>query len=314
MSRKVLIGVVVGVILVVAGGAAAGFVLGQRHPAKANKESVDDYPLLARRLFVDNPNDPILNFAQLRQQMRNYYDANKLSGSIYFEYLPTGTSIRIADDDQQVAASLMKVPKAMELYKAAEMGKINLDQTITLKPEWLDSNFGNLYKKGAGYQLTLREAAKIMLQDSDNTALRAIAANTDGLLTQQQMAYNSLDVDVLQNPNLTLSIGARSYSSFLKCLYFACYANKADSQEILQALAHSDSEHRLTAGISDPSIVVAHKVGLYNQDAQSDCGIIYLPNRNYVLCAILKGEDNATSDQHIADISKMVYEFLTNIN
>lgn len=287
----------------------------------ANKNSAPDgvslneskqYPLLAKRIFIENPNDPIINFSQLRQQLKTYMSDNKIDGSLYFEYLPTGTSVRVDGDDMRLAASLIKLPAAMDLYRAAELGKINLDQTITLQQSWLDSGYGTLYQKGAGYQLTLRDAAKILLTESDNTALKAIAYTTKDSLNANDRAINAVDADISQNPDLSVSIGARSYSSFLKCLYFSCYVNHADSEEILTYLTESNFNNRLVAGIDDRSIKVAHKIGVANTTTQSDCGIVYIPKRNYVLCVMINGEDNATTNTHIATLSKLTYNFVNN--
>lgn len=271
-----------------------------------------DFPLLAKRLFVDNPNDTIINFTTLRKQLNEYMDANGLSGSLYFEYLPTGTSVRIDGDNQEVGASLLKVPAAMDLYKTAEIGKVNLDKTVTLRQEWLNSDYGTLHTKGAGYQLTLREAAKIMLRDSDNTALNAIAYMTTGLLTQDDWVFSATDVDITQQSDLKVSISARSYGSILKCLYYACYIDKKDSQEILGYLTQTPFSNRLVAGIADPSITVAHKIGVANTTDQSDCGIVYLPYRNYLLCIMLNGPDTAEINTHIATLSRITYEYVKN--
>ncbi len=280
--------------------------------AKAEKQAAD-YNFLAKRLFTENPNDAWVNFSSLRNQINEYYADNNLVGSIYFEYLPTGTSVRINGDERNIAASLIKLPAAMDLYKASELGKIDLDQTITLKQEWLDSQYGTLYQKGAGYQLTLREAVRIMLQNSDNTALKAVSASLGTLLNADQNAFSSLDMDYQVNKDFSISIGARSYSSTLKCLYFACYNNKEDSQTILKYLTDTPYDTRIAAGVSDKNLKIAHKIGTQLNEVQSDCGIVYYPKRNYLLCVMIQGSESPESDKKIAEISKITYDFIKNI-
>lgn len=268
------------------------------------------YPLLAKRVFVYDPNDTIINFTPLRQQLNTYFSDNQLSGGVYFEYLPTGTSVRISDDSQEVAASLIKLPVAMELYKAKELGKISLDKVIALKQEWLDSGYGDLYKQGAGYKLSLDEAGTIMLEKSDNTALQAITYSIDGLIPTDQAVFNSLDVDYHQNTDLSLSLSSKAYSSILKCLYFSCYLDQNDSEAILKKLTESDFNDRIVAGVTDKDVPVAHKIGVAGQTTQSDCGIVYLTERNYIFCALLNEPDDAASSSHIADMSKITYQFV----
>ncbi len=140
---------------------------------QADKE-ISDHDLLSKRIFLSKPNDILVNFEPMRADLRKdlaYYDGKV---SLYFEYLPTGTSMRFGDTNQLVAASLLKVPVVMELYRLAEMDKIALDDEVTIKQEWLDDGYGELYKKGAGQTLTLRELVELTLEQSDNTALNAI--------------------------------------------------------------------------------------------------------------------------------------------
>ena len=295
----------------------SSFIIGRQTGNSDTQEAVglsSSYPLLAKRIFIDDPNDVFVNFADLRQQIQKYVSDNSLEGSIYFEYLPTGTSIRVDGDEQLVAASLIKLPAAMSLYRLAEKDEINLDETIQIKEEWLDSAYGELYKKGAGYSLTLREATRIMLEDSDNTALKAIGSYLpNDAITGPENPFNSLDVDITQNVDLTVSISARSYSSILKCLYFSCYLSKDDSSELLGYLTKAKNKNRLPAGVLNKDILIAHKIGNFAQDTQSDCGVVYIPKRNYLLCVMIKSPDNPSGDKKIADISRIAFDFVSTL-
>jgi len=304
-----LLGIVVSAALFFAGFFAHSWFTHSPSAGSANDKHAS-YPLLAKRIFMSNPNDIIINFVSMRQQLGTYFTNNNLTGSLYFQYLPTGTTVQTANDQQEVAASLMKLPTAMDAYRAVEMHKANLDTVITLQPSMLDSDFGTLYQKGAGYKLTLREAIRIMLEQSDNTALNAVLSVTGGAVPAAANSLNAVDVSYVQNSDQSVSISARSYSSLLSCLYFSCYNTYQDSQAILDQLAHSNFNDGLVAGIDDKSIRVAHKIGVYNNANQSDCGIVYVPQRPYLVCIMLNGPDNATTQGHIADLSKIIYQYI----
>lgn len=156
MTKKLRIAVMATVLI------SISFLVGRGSNNDTNQldpsSAAEKYPFLASRLFIDNPSKSVINFTELRKDLKDYYGQNNLSGSIYFEYLPTGTSIRIDGDNKEVAASLAKLPIAMLAYKTMERGQMNLDQEITLQQEWLDDTYGDLYKKGVGYRLTLRQA------------------------------------------------------------------------------------------------------------------------------------------------------------
>jgi beta-lactamase class A len=301
--RRWLLGALAAVVLFGAGYGVSGLTSGSASPPGQN------YPLLAKRLFLEKPSDIRINFSSLRSQLNSYFTDNQLKGSLYFEYLPTGTSVRVSPDARYRAASLIKLPVAMELYKAQEVGKISLDQKVKLKKEWLNDGYGSLFEKGEGFELTLQEAVETMLKDSDNTALRVIIDATKDLDINNR-ALASLDIELTTHTDGSIDIGTRSYSSFLKCLYFACYNTWDDSQAILKLLTQTPFAERLVAGIPDKDVLVAHKIGVFNSRVQSDCGIVYLPQRHYVLCVMLEGGDNAGINAHIAEISGRVYTFV----
>jgi len=270
------------------------------------------YPYLAKRIQTGIKNEIKVNFSELRKQLTDYINKQEGGGaniSYYFEYLPTGVSININERNESIAASLMKLPVVMNLYKQAELGKIDLDKTVKLKKEWLNSEYGTLYKQGEGYPITIREAAKLTLKDSDNTALLLIWDQLKPLQTSpDQDALNYLDIDYDIVSGDRAQVGAMSYSSITKCLYFACFNNEEDSQQMLLYLTESSFNDRLTKHLQG-KVEVAHKIGTFNTQYQSDCGIVYLENKNYSICVMVKGKDPLASEE-IAELSKLTYDYL----
>jgi beta-lactamase class A len=291
-----------------------GWAMHNAHAAKStsSQNQADTYPLLSKRIFVNNPNDMLLNFVPLRQSLESKFSALTVQKSFYFEYLPTGISIHIGQDNELIAASLIKVPLTMNLYKAAELGKVDLDTPVTITSSELDNGYGNLWQKGAGTQITLRQAAKLALSQSDDTAAHAIFDNTQGLLTPSQESLNQLDVSQNMQDGEAV-IDAMSYSSILKSLFFSSYLQPKDSQELLGYLSNSDDRSRITAGLPH-NVTVARKIGVYNATwSESDCGIVYVPERPYIFCAMV-GLPEDQANQFIAGISKQVYDFVTSQN
>jgi beta-lactamase class A len=134
-------------------------------------------------------------------------------------------------------------------------------------------------------------------------------------MKDEELAIKSLDVELNEASTGTGSyvlISSRAYSSFLSCLYFSCHLNRENSQEILNNLAESGDNDRLRAGVPD-NIRVARKIGSFSKQTQSDCGIVYVPNRQYAICLMLQSDDNQTN-QHFKAISKMAYDYVTSVN
>lgn len=307
VSNKLKSTVAAGVLLLI--GAVLGWLTVLSVQKNDAEQMQNRYDLLSKRILIENPNDVLLDFKPLKSEAQKYIETTVGvdNVSFYFEYLPTGSSIGINEDKEVIGASLLKLPVVINVYKLAEEGKIDLDETVALKKEYMNSGYGTLYEKGVGYKLTIREAAKYALQQSDNTAVLLLfdmLSKAEKTNTPQILDF--VDANYATSATAQILIGSQSYSSVLKCMYFACYLSKDSSQEILYNLTLSESKERLPLHIPD-SVRVAHKIGTYGDSAQSDCGIFFLEKRNYLLCVMVQGDDPQAS-KYIADLSKIVYD------
>jgi len=262
----------------------------------------------ARGLNPRYPNDLLVNFLPLRQQIHKIVDPYADSFAIYFEYLPTGTTIGINEDHNFTAESLLKIPVVMAyLHKKERLG-IKVDPTVKLLPSELNSKFGDLYKKGAGYQINLSDAVKLAIQKSDNTASLVLADQISN--DDFQFVYDGLDIPEMVEGKTPI-ITAQEYSSVLKALYFGSVLSNDDSQYILSLMTNTDFHDLLPSGVPK-DVPIAHKIGLVDGEIYEDCGIVYYPNRPYILCMVSKS-DQKTARQRMHDISKMVYDYVDSL-
>lgn len=263
------------------------------------------YPFLEPQAPKDEA-DLLINFTQLRKNLKDQATPYNDSFSFYFEYLPTGTSIGFNEKTPLYAASLVKVPLVMAFYKLDTDQKVDIDNTkVKITEDEIDSGFGDLYKKGVGYELTLREVTRLALVDSDNTAARILGKLVP--YDNFKEIYSGLDLDLNIEKGETL-ISTKSYASILKALYFSSILKREDSNQILDLLTQTKFDDKLRAPIPS-DILVAHKIGVYKNEYYQDCGIVYLPKRPYVLCMISKSsEDEARSRMN--KVSDMIYKFI----
>jgi beta-lactamase class A len=271
------------------------------------------YPLIATRILQDLPIDIVVNFLALRNNLQNETAPWGDSFGMYFEYLPTGTSIGVNSTSEFHAASLFKTPIVMAYYHTQERLGIDNDPTLTLKSDELDSQFGNLWQKGSGYQLKASEAVRLALEESDNTAAKALVPLIGTV--DFEAVYQGLDIALTVDKDGAV-LTPKSYSSIFKALYFSAVLNKDDSQEILNYLSNSSFPDKLAAGIP-AGVTVAHKIGDFVEkdgsgEAFTDCGIVYIPRRPYLLCLVSK-TDEQTARVRMQDISKMIYDFVSSI-
>ncbi len=279
------------------------------------ESSARQYPFLSKRIFASDQNDILINFVELRKKLNEYVLTNDDQEiGVYFEYLPSATSIGINEQMRVNIASLLKVPLVMAVYKDIEAGKLSRDQVLTLKEEHLDYDFGDLWELGVGSQITVKEAARLSLQKSDNTASNLLLSTlSPGALDSVASSLNL----PREKSGKYIVISPKDYTSVLRSLYLSAYLSKENSNEILDTLTGSIFLDQLAAGVPN-SIKVAHKNGEYTIDTSSqpvfsDCGIIYAPKRPYALC-VMTNSNRTQANKHISEISRQVYDYVSKVN
>lgn len=270
--------------------------------------SLSAFPYLSQRIFVEKPNDLLINFIPLRTALEQYVTSLPDEGEIgiYFEYLPSGVSIGVNEAFEVRLASLVKTPLVMGIYKEIEKGKISEDTVLTLQEEHLDPKFGDLWKRGAGTTLTVKEAIDLALIKSDNTAANALASILPPKALDE--VFDNLDIETTTEGTTNL-ITPESYSSIFRSLYLSSTVSQESSNKILDILTRTDFNQQIAAGVPE-NIPVAHKIGIYaSENSRSDCGIVYVPKRPYLLCIITKA-DEEESRAYMSHISKMIYSYI----
>lgn len=257
----------------------------------------------------------IINFTPLRSQMIAVRDDQRYKTYAYFVYLNNAAWIGLDERELFTAASTIKVPLAMAVYKLKEQGKLNLQDTYILDASDLDENFGPLYQRGAGAELTIGELLQIMLEYSDNTAARALLHVTELLGVSDPFidVYHAMgweSVDFGSKPTY-IDINEKTLANMFLSLYNSTYLTVEDSGAILAALDRSKFNSQIVAGVP-ASIPVAHKIGIDElSNTYSDCGIVYVPQRPYLLCMGISGADQVEADAFMKEMSKTVYEYVS---
>lgn len=270
----------------------------------------------ARRSILTASGQPI---RPLGTKLADYIDQNAAGSSIYVESLASaknaktaGEHISIAPDDngdkEYNAKSLMKLPLVMNVYKAAAAGKLNLDQEVAIKDTEIDSDYGRLWRQGAGYRLTLREASRLALEESDNTAIKVVNDYAFPALPPNERVYNVLGVPYHLTESRDVYIAPKNYAMMLRCLYFACYNTADDSQAIISMLENSiftSPSRRLPQDVP-----VAHKIGTVadNGGGHNDCGIVFAKKQPFIFCIMLTKPEPAANGM-VSDIVKEAYDY-----
>ena len=130
---------------------------------------------------------------------------------VAYHDLATGEELLIHADATFHAASTMKVPVLMELFRQAEEKSLSLDDRIAVKTEFAslvdgtpftlkveDDSETGLYRR-LGERVTIRELARLMITESSNVATNLLVERVTAARTSELMGrLGAKDVRVLR--------------------------------------------------------------------------------------------------------------------
>lgn len=257
------------------------------------------------RVFVADK-DVIVNLMPLRRYLSDTYEVDP-GVSVYFEILNTGANVSVSKDAEFFPASLLKLPIVMALVKNIEEGKWKWNTELTLTESDKDNHFGSLYKQPTGTRFTVEYLIEKMIEESDNTAYYMTLRNLEKNAPKQSV-WNHLGLqDFFTNDG---KISAKRYAVVLRSLYNAAYLSKEDSSKILTLLTKTPFAEYLEQGLPKGT-EFAHKIGVIpDAPVYMDAGIVYLPNRPYILIVMTQGKDKKTAESIMKDISERIYKYV----
>jgi len=263
--------------------------------------------------FLEKQSRIKVSYRDLKKKIDPITKNSNLKGEygIYFEDLTTGGWVGINEKEKFIPISLLKVPLSISILKKVNNDNLSLNQKITIEQEDIDLLSGSLGKNGAGYTVSLKEMLETMLRDSDNTALRTFSRR---YITTEETIEAFQELGLPRPINETIAITPKEYSTMLKTLYFSSYLSRELSQTSLSMLANTRIEGYITSGVP-AHVKVAHKIG-YETIANyyHDCGIIYYPNRPYILCIMSKNSPEDEVKSVMKEISKTIYGHIESID
>jgi beta-lactamase class A len=267
-----------------------------------------DIAWLSANEFLVRQQQTTTSYADLKKSVSIILQNAQGDYAFYFEDLTTGAWVGINENKEFMPLSLFKVPVMIATLKEVEIGQASLDQKVVLDKLDIDNKSGLLWKKGSGYEITVKDLLINLIHHSDNTASEALTRH----VISKEIMFESVIAMGLPEPTLNdTRVTAREYSNMLRSLYFSNYLRRPFSELALTIMLESDFNSQIPAGLPK-NIKVAHKVGFYVWEGYyHDCGIIYAPNKPYLLCVMSMDSSAEEADKIISQLSKIVYSSVT---
>jgi beta-lactamase class A len=226
--------------------------------------------------------------------------------SVYFRDLNNGPWFVAGDSGTYTIASLLKVPLLIGYLKRAEGDPSVLTKRLRFDGPSIvdDQNIRPARRLEVGHEYAVEDLLERAIVYSDNDAASVLAADDDG---QSLLSIRDL-VGFPPFENGTLKLVPRHFAAMLRILYNASYLSIPMSERALELLVRTEFRDGIVAGVP-PGVAVADKFGERNDDGVvqlHDCGIVYMPQRPYVLCMMTEGTAFADLARVIADVSRLV--------
>lgn len=267
----------------------------------------------------------------LKMQITERFSKQPGTFALAYKDLHTGEEILINEHELFHAASTMKTPVMVEVYKQAAEGKFSLKDSILIKNEFQSifdgskfsidpaSDSDTLLYKEIGKKHTIYSLMHDMIAVSSNLATNLIIELVDAKnVTQTLRSIGAHEIQVLRGVEDTKAFNAGMVNKV--CAYdLMLLFEKIDKEELVNAEASMEMmDILLDQQFNDiipaklpGKVKVAHKTGEIT-GVRHDSGIVYLPDgKKYVLILLSKDlKDEPAGVEAMATVSQMIYHYV----
>lgn len=252
---------------------------------------------------------PVIN-ARLAKLMSQY---KTIDPSIFVWDYVTGKYIDIKASTPYSAASIIKVPILIQLFKSIEANQLTIYDEMILTPYYKAEGSGDLQRKPLGSKYTIDELARVMIQKSDNSATNMLIS-TMGSMTDVNSGIRSWGLKNTHINNWLPDIAgtnyttARDLATMLYNLDNPGFLNINSREYIIDYMSHVENNRLIQAGL-DPRALFVHKTGDIGK-MLGDAGIVFTPNGKKYIVVILANRpyNSPLGKDFIQKASKTIYD------
>jgi beta-lactamase class A len=256
--------------------------------------------------------------------------AHKGKVAIAVRHLLTGEGYALNGDEAMPTASLIKFPVLIELYLQMLEGKLKLSDMVTLREKDKVPGAGILtYHFTEGATFSLRDAARLMIAFSDNTATNLILdrigiASTGKRMNALGCPNTKINAKVFLgkttsiDPERTKKFGLGSTTAnemvrLLEKVHQGKVASPEVCKEMLEHLKKCEDKSMIKRFLPKGT-AVAHKTGSVT-GVRTDAGIIYLKSGPVALCVLTadnedkRFEPDNAAEVFLGRVAQKVYDY-----
>jgi beta-lactamase class A len=211
---------------------------------------------------------------------------------IAIEDLATGMTSGFNSTESLPAASTIKIPVMIEVFKQMEAGDLDLDTTVHLENTDRDWGWGDMADAPGGTEKSIRQLLMLMITESDNTATNMLIRKVGRAhinATMRELGLRSTKLgDYIRSETDTIRYALRTSPHDMLELLDAIARDKMidtwSSREML-AILEGQTHNGLLPVPLPKDVVIAHKTGSLH-DTLNDVGIVYQADEPYVIAVM----------------------------
>ncbi len=256
----------------------------------------------------------------IQKQLIETFSKTKGNFALAFKDLQTGEEILINEHRLFHAASTMKTPVMIEVFKQASEGKFSLQDSIEIKTTFnsiVDSTFSLDPEDDSEFTLyttkktTIADLNEKMIVASSNLATNILIELVDAKkVTQSMRDLGANDIQVLRGveDNKAFRAGLNNKVTAYDLMIVFDYLK--DKEEMINVLLGQKFNDIIPAKLPK-DVKVAHKTG-WIKGLHHDSALVMLPDgRKYVLVTLSDSlEDENAGVETMATASKMIYDYV----
>ena len=233
--------------------------------------------------------------------------------SIYVWEYENGKYLDINGSEQFSAASIIKLPVLVRMFKSIEANQFTIYDEMTLTDYYRAEGSGNLQYMKAGSKYSLDSLAKTMIQDSDNSSTNMIMSKLGGMddinIGLRDWGISTTFVRTwLPDMNGNNKTTAQDLAKILYNLDNPGFLNINSREYIIDYMSHVKNNKLIAAGLGEGALFV-HKTGDIGR-MLGDAGIVFAPNgKKYIIVILANRPYNAPQGKDfIVKASGLIYK------
>jgi beta-lactamase class A len=275
----------------------------------------------------------ISNLSTLKEKLENEIQVSKGIFAIAFKEIGNEDNIIIINGDEVFhAASTMKTPVMVEVFRQSIIGRFSLDDSIVVRNEFKSIVDGSIYSLDVkddgddkiysmiGKKRKIYDLVYDMITVSSNLATNLLIDLVEPAnVTRTMKEYGLEKIKVLRGVEdikayelgLNNTVTANDLMKLFELIAMNKILNEQSCNEMIKILLDQKFSDKIPKYLP-ANVKIAHKTGSISK-VEHDSGIVFLPDgRKYVLVVLSKElDDNEKGKETIAKISKLIYDYLT---